>query len=136
MEYKLTSKAYGEALKENKLLGLKCQACGALTATPRMVCRECNSTDLEIVELKGSGKIQTFTTVYVASEGRESECPYVIVLVKLDEGPWIMGNLGDIDPTQVTMEVIGKKVKMGSKVFPGDKYSAGESAKPLFSLAA
>lgn len=136
MEYKLTSKAYSEALKENKLLGLKCQACGAITATPRMVCRECNSTNLETIELKGNGKIQTFTTVYVASEGRESECPYVIVLVELDEGPWIMGNLGDIDPTQVTMEVIGKRVKMGSKVFPGDKYSAGEGAKPLFSLAA
>ena len=136
MEYKLTSKAYSEALKENKLLGLKCQACGAITATPRMVCRECDSLNLEIVELKGSGKIQTFTTVYVASEGREAECPYVIVLVKLDEGPWIMGNLGDIDPAQVTMEVIGKRVKMGSKVFPGDKYSAGEGARPLFSLAA
>ena len=135
MEYKLTSKAYSEALKENKLLGLKCRACGAITATPRMVCRECNSTDLEIVELKGTGKIQTFTTAYVASEGREPEVPYVIVLVELDEGPWLMGNLGDIDPTQVTMEVIGKRVKMGNKVFPGDKYSAGDGASPLFSLA-
>jgi len=56
------------------------------------------------------------------------------VLVELDDGPWIMGNLGDIDPTQATMELIGRKVKMGHKVFPGDKYSAGEGARPLFSL--
>ena len=135
MEYKLTFKEYNEALKQNKLLGLKCQACGAITALPKMVCRQCTSPKLEIVELKGNGTIRTFTTVYVASEGREDEVPYVIVMVELDEGPWIMGNLGDIDASQATIELIGKKVKMGrAKVFPGDKYSAGEGTRPLFSL--
>jgi uncharacterized OB-fold protein len=134
MEYKLIFKDYNEALKQNRLLGLKCQACGAITVPPKMVCRQCTSPDMEIVELRGTGKIRSFTTVYVASEGREDEVPYTIVLVELDDGPWIMGNLGDIDPTQATMELIGRKVKMGHKVFPGDKYSAGESARPLFSL--
>jgi len=87
-----------------------------------------------VVELKGKGRIQTFTTVYVTSEGRQNEVPYTIVLVELDEGPWIMGNLIDIDPSQVTMELIGRRVKMGHKVFPGDKYSAGDGARPLFSF--
>ena len=134
MEYKLTFKDFNEALKENKLLGLKCQSCGTITVPPKMVCRQCTSPDMEIVELNGAGKIRTFTTVYVASEGREDEVPYTIVMVELDEGPWIMGNLGDIDPDQATTELIGKKVKMGHKVFAGDKYSAGEGASPLFSL--
>jgi len=135
MEHKLIFKDYNEALKQNKLLGLKCQACGAITVPPKIVCQQCTSPDMEIVELRGTGKIRTFTNVFVASEGREDEVPYTIVMVELDEGPWIMGNLGDIDPTQATMEIIGKKVKMGHKVFPGDKYSAGEGARPLFSLA-
>ena len=135
MEYKLIFKDYSEALKQNKLLGLKCQSCGAITVPPKMVCRQCASPEMEIVELKGAGKIRTFTTVYVASEGREDEVPYIIALVELDDGPWIMGNLGDIDPTQASMELIGKRVNMGHKVFPGDKYSAGEGARPLFSLA-
>lgn len=136
MEYKLTFKDYNESLKKNKLLGLKCPACNAITVPPKMVCRQCTSPDMEIFELKGTGKIRTFTTVNVAPEGRESECPYTIVLVELDEGPWIMGNLIDIDPAQTTMELIGRRVKMGHKVFPGDKYSAGDSARPLFSFAA
>jgi uncharacterized OB-fold protein len=89
---------------------------------------------MEIVELKGSGEIRTFTTVFVAAEGRESEVPYIIVMVALDEGPWLMGNLDDIDPKSASMELIGKKVKMGHKVFPGDKYTAGEGVSPLFSL--
>jgi len=45
-----------------------------------------------------------------------------------------MGNLTGVDPKEATMELIGKRVKMGHKVFPGDKYSSGESASPLFSL--
>ena len=135
MEYKLTFKGYNEALKENKLLGLKCQECGTITVPPKMVCRKCASPDMEIIELTGKGKIQTFTTCNVAPEGREDEVPYIIVLVELDEGPWIMGNLTGIDPATATVELIGKRVRMGdNKVFPGDKYSAGDSARPLFSL--
>lgn len=134
MEHKLTFKDYNEALKQNKLLGLKCKQCGAVTVPPKIVCGNCASADLDIVELSGKGKIQTFTTVFVPPEGRESECPYVIVLVELDEGPWIMGNLTGIDPNKVTMDIMGKKVNMGHAVFPGDRYSAGDEARPLFSL--
>ena len=99
-----------------------------------MVCRKCASSDTEIVELESSGRIRTFTTVFVAAEGRESEVPYVIVLVELKAGPWLMGKLDGIDPKAASMELIGKKVKMGHQVFPGDKYSAGEGVSPLFSL--
>ncbi len=130
----MTSKAYYEALRQDKILGLKCRACGAVTAPPSMVCRHCAGPDMDTVELKRSGKICTFTTVFVASEGRESEVPYVIVLVELEEGPWLMGNLEGIDPRMASMELIGKKVKIGHKVFNGDKYSAGEGVSPLFSL--
>ncbi|HEY87581.1 MAG TPA: Zn-ribbon domain-containing OB-fold protein [Dehalococcoidia bacterium] len=134
MEYKLTFKEYNEALKKDKLLGLKCKECGKINVPPKMVCGQCTSLDMEVVELSGKGNIQTFTTVFVAPEGREAEAPYTIVMVELDEGPWIAGNLIDIDPGKVTMELIGKRVKLGHKVFPGDKYSAGDMARPLFSF--
>jgi len=134
MEYKLLFKDYNDALKQGKLLGLKCRSCGAVTVPPKMACRQCAGFDLETVELKGEGKILTFTTVFVAAEGREAEVPYVIVMVQLTDGPWIMGNLEGIDPKTASMELIGKKVKMGVKVFAGDKYSAGESARPVFTL--
>ena len=134
MEYKLTFKEYNEALKKDKLLGLKCKECGKINVPPKMVCGQCTSLDMEVLELSGKGNIQTFTTVFVAPEGREAEAPYTIVMVELDEGPWIAGNLIDIDPSKVTMELIGKRVKLGHKVFPGDKYSAGDMARPLFSF--
>jgi uncharacterized protein len=134
MEQKLYFKDYNEALKQDKLLGLKCKSCGALTVPPKMACRQCASPDMDIVEVKGSGKIRTFTTVFIGAEGRESEVPYIIVLVELEEGPWLMGNLEGIDPKTASMELIGKKVKMGHKIFAGDKYSAGEAARPVFTI--
>ncbi len=136
MDYKLTFKEYNESLKKNKLMGLKCKDCGAITVPPKAVCRKCTGNNLEIVQLKGNGKIQTYTTIFVAAEGRQGEVPYIVTLVELDEGPWIMGNLIDIDPNKATFEfLIGKRVKMGSsKIFPGDKYSAGDGARPVFSF--
>ena len=132
MEHKLIAKDYNEALAQNRLLGLKCRACGAITVPPKMACRQCGSHETDVTELKGSGKVRTFTTVNVAAEGREEEVPYTIVIVELDEGPWLMGNLAGIDPAAASMELVGRKVKMESGVFPGDKYSAGESPRPVF----
>jgi len=134
VEHKLTFKDYNEALKQDRLLGLRCQACGAIMVPPKMVCGKCASPDMDVIELKGKGEIQTFTTVYVAPEGRQGEVPYIIVLVELDEGPWMMGNLSGIDPGQANMELIGKRVILGHQIFAGDKYSAGDSARPVFSL--
>jgi uncharacterized OB-fold protein len=134
MEYKLTFKQYSEALKENKLLGLKCKDCDAVTVPPAMACRECGGMNMDIVEVKGSGKIVTFTSNFVPAEGREDESPYITTIVELDDGPWIMGNLDGVNPEEASMELIGKKVSMGHKVFAGDKYSAGEGTRPLFKL--
>lgn len=133
MEYKLIFKNFNEALKKNnKLLGLKCNNCGKFTCPPKMTCQECGSTNLDIVALSGKGKVVTYTVSYVPGLGREVEAPILIVMIELDEGPWIMGNLVDMDPNQATMEsLIGKRVKMSprSKVYPGDLYSAGVEAK-------
>jgi len=134
VEYKLTFKDYANALTKGKLLGLKCNSCDSITTPPKMTCQECGGTDLDIVELSKKGKIETFTVVNVAPEGRENEVPYIICLVKLDEGPWIMGNLIDIDPTKANMDLIDKEVKAGFRVFPGDKYSPGNQPRPLFSF--
>ncbi len=134
MKYKLNFYTYSNALKKNQLLGLKCRSCGTITCPPIMVCRKCADSDQEVVQLTGKGTIETFTTTFVAPMGREVEAPYTIVMVALDEGPWISGNLIDIDPARVDMTIIGSRVTFGHKIFPGDSYSSGQAARPLFSI--
>lgn len=135
MEAKLTFKEYNENLKQGRLSGLKCGSCGEISAQPRLICAKCGGQDLEALELKGGGAIQTFTVNYVAAEGRESEVPYIVAIVELDEGPWIMGNIAGLKPEEPTMDIMGQKVRMdGSAVFAGDRYSSGDLARPVFRL--
>jgi hypothetical protein len=129
---KLTHNQYFEALKEDELKGLKCLQCGAMTVPPKAACDECGSTDQEVALLSGEGVIKTFTVIRVAPEGLKA--PYVVVLVQLDEGPWLMGNLEGIEPDKATMRLIGKRVALGHKVVAGMKYTAGEGVVPLFSI--
>ncbi|MBN1855755.1 MAG: Zn-ribbon domain-containing OB-fold protein [Dehalococcoidia bacterium] len=143
MEYKLTFKDYNKALKKGHLMGLKCNDCGQYTCPPKIACQECGSTNLEAVHMKGTGKVVTYTVSYVPAEGRDAEVPYTIVMVQLDEGPWLMGNLTDVDPNRVDTELIGKSVKFAlkMKVIPGDAYSIGGKeaegsfARPTFVFA-
>jgi uncharacterized OB-fold protein len=135
METRLFFKEYNEDLRQGRLSGLKCNSCGELSAQPRLVCAKCGGQDLEAVELKGGGTIQTFTVNYVAAEGRESEAPYIVAIVELDDGPWVMGNITGLKPEEATMDIMGRKVSMeGPAVFAGDRYSAGEVSRPLFKL--
>lgn len=84
------------ALLEGKLLGMKCRDCGAYTCPPKYTCNSCSSRNLEKVSLSGKGTIKTYTVTYVAPMGYEKEVPYVVALVELEEGPWIIGRL-DVD---------------------------------------
>lgn len=135
MNYPLTFADYSKSLKAEKLLGLTCKACGYTICPPRSVCPECATSDFDIAPLEGAGCIKSFTVTHVAPLGREAEAPYIIVLVALNEGPWIVGNLVDMDPYDMGMDLIGKQVKLRHKVFPGDLYSAGDAARPLFCFA-
>ena len=132
MNYPLSFDAYSKSLKADTLLGLSCRGCENVVCPPRMTCPQCGASDFDIVPLTGSGRIKSFTTTHVAPLGRESEAPYIIVLVELNEGPWIIGNLVDLEPGSATMDLIGRDVILGHKVFPGDLYSAGEATRPLF----
>ncbi len=134
MEYKLTFKDYNRALRRSKLLGLKCGTCGTITCPPKMSCQECSGQDLEITQLSGKGSIVTFTVNNAAPQGRENEAPYTILLVKLDEGPWIMGNLIDMETAKITFDIIGRRVRLSSRTYPGDTYSGGSASRPVFSF--
>ena len=106
---------YQSALRENRLLGLKCSECGFVTAPPRWACRQCASQDLSQLQLCGRGKVASFTSVHVAPQSRQGHTPYLVVLVELEEGPWIMGNLHGIAPDSATLDLIGRKVKMDNR---------------------
>lgn len=130
MAFKITVKEYLAALRDNKLLGIKCKECGFVTAPPRLACRKCGGQDTEVVELSGKGQIATFTSIYIPVESRRGHTPYLVVMVALDEGPWIMGNLSGVDPATACLELIGKRVKI--KMPSSGENIPGDGIAPIF----
>lgn len=62
----------------------------------------------ECVSLSGLGEIVSHTTVYDPPEGHEANAPYVLALIKLDEGPVVTAQLTDLD----SEPAIGDRVEM------------------------
>ena len=141
-QYRLSFKDFNQSLRKNKLLGLRCGKCGGFTCPPKLVCHECGGGELEVAPLEGKGQIVTFTASHLLGLGREIETPILIVMVKLREGPWILGNLVGCDPEKATIEsLIGKEVVLTkTRMFPGDMYSGGYQnerglVRPSFAFA-
>jgi uncharacterized protein len=56
----------------------------------------------------GKGEVYSYTTLQETPEGFDEQAPYVLALIKLDEGPIITAQLTDVDGPVA----IGDKVEM------------------------
>lgn len=115
----VVQKAYA-ALKQGKLMGLKCRKCGTHgVAMAGYSCRHCGSFELDWVELSGRGKLMPQASV-VFSTDDDAE-PYLCGVVELEEGPLMTGRIYDVTgfdfntPEQI-LDLIGMKLKMDIRI--------------------
>lgn len=93
------TEAYWDGCRKHELLLQRCVECSEFQFYPRIVCTSCLSDKLEWVKASGQGKILTFTVVRrPVSEAYAEDVPYVVALIKLDEGPTMMSNVVECDP--------------------------------------
>ncbi len=91
-----------------QLIGTKCSTCGTCFFPPRWLCPNCRGAGkVEETRLSGGGEVLTYTVVRVPPEGFERQAPYVVGIIKLDEGPRITSQIVDCEP---------EDVKIGSRV--------------------
>jgi uncharacterized protein len=78
---------YWEGVKRNELLVKVCQACGMLHHPRRIVCSECQATDMGWQRASGNGSVYSFSVIHraIIPELKPS-VPYVVGIVRLDEG--------------------------------------------------
>lgn len=129
-------KDFFSALMEGKLIGVKCKDCGEITCPPKSTCNNCGSRNFERIELSGKGKIVSYTVTYVAPLGYDREVPYVVAMVELDEGAWIVGRL-DVDAEKADKEdLIGRKVEVYGKEFPTEQFYPDKQRRvvPMFKI--
>jgi uncharacterized OB-fold protein len=70
----------------------------------------------QMIEFSGMGTIYSYTVVQEAPEGYEDQAPYILALVKLDEGPIITAQLTDVDGGVR----IGERVEMVTRKLTSD----------------
>jgi uncharacterized OB-fold protein len=133
MEYLLTADKYADSLRNGRFVGLKCCQCGQYTVPPQKVCSSCRSEDMEVTELSRQGTIKSFTVIYTGAEGFKS--PYIVAMVELKEGPWVIVNIIDFDPEKATMEnLIGREGRIDYQEVPADMFSGGPRIALTFTV--
>ncbi|MBI2964477.1 MAG: Zn-ribbon domain-containing OB-fold protein [Deltaproteobacteria bacterium] len=101
-----TTRPYWEGARLGKLMLQRCRRCRTAIHYPRPWCSACWSTDLDWVEAAGRGRVVTFTVVHQPPfEAYAGDVPYVLAVVKLDEGPQMMANVLGIEPAAMRVDL-------------------------------
>jgi uncharacterized protein len=82
----------------------RCRACGGAQHYERPLCVRCGSGDLEPIAPSGRGTIYSFTVIHRSLLPRWS-APYVLALVRLEEGPVVMSHIVGADTDTLTCDI-------------------------------
>jgi uncharacterized protein len=91
------------------LVGEVCPHCEKKIFPPRDICPHCSQEAKTPYAFSGKGEVFSYTTIYDPPAGYETNVPYTVALVKLEEGPMITAQLTDVDNGKVS---IGMPVEM------------------------
>ena len=93
---------FWEGAKARKLMLPRCNACGEFWFPPSLRCPRCLASDFAWRESSGKGRIYSFVVFHrVYHPAYESDVPYVVAIVELDEGPRLLSNIVDASPDAV-----------------------------------
>lgn len=101
-----TIEQFYKFIGERKIMGVKCDKCGKIFVPPRPLCPNCLSTSLRWIQLKGRGKLITYTVIHVAPERFQHLAPYIFGIIELDEGVRLPGIIQGVKPEDVKLDMI------------------------------
>lgn len=94
------SEPYWRALHAGKLELQRCRRCRRYQHYPRVLCRHCGGTDLEWAPASPAGTVVSAVLTHRTSkDSLNAKLPYLIVLVRLEDGPILMATAdNDVSP--------------------------------------
>ena len=100
------SKPFWEGCKKHELRFQKCRQCGFVLWPASILCPKCYSSEMEWIVASGKGKVYTFI-VYRETPLKEfeSELPYVVAIVELEEKVLLVSRIVNCSPEQVKIEM-------------------------------
>lgn len=119
------ARPYFDAAARGELVIPQCNSCRRHFFYATVLCQHCHSGDWEWVRSDGAGAIYSHTAVH-RPLGSSLPAPYIVVVVELDEGIRMMGNL---------LDCADDVVKIGQRVSVDFAPSWQGDAVPMFRLA-
>ena len=99
-------------LEQGKVMSTKCKKCGTSYFPPQVDCPKCVEGDMAWIEIKGKGKLLTFSIVNYGPMGFEDQAPYTLAVSEFEEGLKVFATLSrDIKDEEI-------KIGMPLKVVP------------------
>jgi uncharacterized OB-fold protein len=101
---------YLRGLKAGRIMARECRRCRRTLVPPRMFCEQCFRPTDRWVQVRDTGRINTFSICYIRWDMVQLEDPELPAVIELDEaspGIGIMHKLGEVAPddVRVGMEV-------------------------------
>lgn len=109
-----------KALREGRIVGFRCGACGHEQVSPLMRCPKCRSDDVATREFSTTGRVVGYTIQSVASEQFLNETPFAFAIIQLDDGPRVSGWIPWISrPSELP---VGAQVRYTPSYKPGMQF--------------
>lgn len=102
----LGAEFYEHAARTGALHLQRCDDCGRWRHPPRIRCAACGSDAWSWQPVAGTGRLFTWTVTHRAVDPAfAGELPYVVAVVELDEGPRVVGNVVDVIPADLVLDL-------------------------------
>jgi len=82
----------------------RCSACGTWRHPPRYRCAHCGSAAVTWEPATGRGCVFSWTVTHRAIDPAFTP-PYAILVVELEEGPRLVGNLRGLEPSELVLDL-------------------------------
>ncbi|MCS7108772.1 MAG: Zn-ribbon domain-containing OB-fold protein [Sulfolobales archaeon] len=110
----------------------ECLDCGKKTYPRKHICPYCKSRNVRAITSAGIGEVIAYTISYFRVEGSEEHIPKIVALIKLDDGPILIGELVDLDLSELReglrVEAVLRKIRTDD---PGGLIYYGVKFRPL-----
>ncbi len=95
---------FWEFARRGELRVQRCTQCGLHRYFPRPRCSNCQSASFEWARCAGTGSVHSYTICHPpVLPAFETKAPYNVVVVELDEGPFIVSNLVESDDGEIAV---------------------------------
>lgn len=94
---------FWDGAREGELRIQQCASCDHTYFPPRPFCPACGSRDVTVVKASGKARLFSYIINHLPTPGFEP--PFAVAVVELEEGPRMMSNILECEPTPEALQL-------------------------------